>query len=107
MHLRPREHVVHFTPRTLRAVITRTGLTLMSLRTPNYLFPPCDLQETLGVLRLQGLRKPAARLGQSEIRDGLERLVPGPTLWPIFELADRLLDATHLGYVVFATARVP
>ena len=46
-HLRPLEHITHFTPATLRDAFTRAGLEPVAVGSPSYAGPPQTLDEAL------------------------------------------------------------
>ena len=106
MHLRPLEHVSHFTPKTLRRLLLRAGFEKVAISTPNYVDPPIDLDGVLAVFHLPALKSFAQRLCRKVREDDVERVVPGALLWPPLKLLDRALVLTRVGNVVFSTARV-
>jgi len=104
-HLRPGEHLVHFTPRTLAATVRAAGLQPVAVRSPVYVGPPQDLAQALW-----DLGRPAGRLGRAlsplspAPTDGAAR-VPGPVAWGALRGLDRLYDAVGVGAVVLCVAR--
>ncbi|HET9102219.1 MAG TPA: methyltransferase domain-containing protein [Solirubrobacteraceae bacterium] len=104
-HLRPREHLVHFTPATLAATARAAGLAPVAVRSPVYVGPPQDLAQALWDLgRPAGrLRRVLAPLSPAGPDGGAPR--PGPLAWPLLRGLDRLYDAAGAGAVVLCVAR--
>lgn len=105
-HLRPREHLVHFTPATLAATARAAGLQPVAVRSPVYVGPPQDL-----VQALWDLGRPAGRLRRaltavSPAPDAAGATRPGPLAWAVLRGLDRLYDAAGAGAVVLCVARV-
>ncbi|MFP5220114.1 MAG: class I SAM-dependent methyltransferase [Actinomycetes bacterium] len=92
-HLRPLEHVVHFTPETLRDVLVRAGLEPVQVVTPTYLAPPQTVAQALGDLcreeRAPYLRRLPQRVG-----------------WWGCQVLERRQRRRGAGAVVVAVARV-
>lgn len=106
--LRPLEHLVHFTPRTLKATFEAAGLEPRAARSPAYIGPPQSLDYALGDLarphgRLRRLLEPL-----SPIRDtgaGPARY-PNRAGWALLHVAETFHDRAGLGSVVFCVGRV-
>jgi SAM-dependent methyltransferase len=101
--LRPLEHVVHFTARSLRVAFVRAGLVPVAVRAPSYVGPPQDLRYALadlGQSRLQPLLAPLCR------RRGAA-LVPTAPLWALLRAIDAVYDRCRVGMVLVGVARVP
>jgi 2-polyprenyl-3-methyl-5-hydroxy-6-metoxy-1,4-benzoquinol methylase len=103
----PLEHVVHFTPRTLRALINGAGFRVRSIRTPCFLWRQQSLRQVaydLGRMRLYSLLSPGARRvkqGDSTV------LYPRAPAWWALRGVEWVYDRLHRGTVVVAIARVP
>ncbi|MEO9119878.1 MAG: class I SAM-dependent methyltransferase [Solirubrobacteraceae bacterium] len=105
--LRPGEHLVHFTPRTLAATVRAAGLSPVAVRSPVYVGPPQDLAQALW-----DLGRPAGRLGRalaplSPAPTAGAARVPGAVAWGVLRGFDRFYDAAGIGAVVLCVARAP
>lgn len=105
-HLRPREHLVHFTPATLATTARAAGLTPVCVRSPVYVGPPQDLAQALWDLGRPAGRLRAALQRLSAAPDAAGQRRPGPLAWPLLRGLDRLYDAAGVGAVVLCVARV-
>ena len=107
--LRPREHLVHFTPDTLRATFAAAGITPVSVRSPAYVGPPQSLDQALwDLVRPAGrLRRLLAPLSPVRRHDGSSTRYPGRAAWGVLRLVERTYDAGGAGAVVFCVGRVP
>ena len=92
-HLRPLEHITHFTPATLRDAFTRAGLEPVAVGSPSYAGPPQTLDEALD------------DLVRARWRPGLA-ILPKPLAWRAVRAFDRHDDRRDAGMVVFGVARV-
>jgi SAM-dependent methyltransferase len=102
--LRPREHLVHFTPETLAAAFRAGGIEPVSVRSPAYIGPPQSLDEALWDLvrpagRLRRLLAPLCR------RRG-DSLIPGRAAWAALRAVEAGYDAVGAGAVVVCIGRV-
>jgi SAM-dependent methyltransferase len=106
--LRPREHLVHFTPATLRATFAAAGITPVAVRSPAYVGPPQSLDQALwDLVRPAGrLRRLLAPLSPVLEQDGSPTRYPGRTAWGILGLVERIYDAGGAGAVVLCVGRV-
>lgn len=104
VHLRPLEHLVHFTPRTLTRTLQAQGLQPVSVRTPAYVGPPQTLEQATWDLarpgRYRSALKPISR-GQNGTHH------PGSAAWAILRATEALYDRAGVGTVVFCVASVP
>lgn len=97
MHLRPREHIAHYTPATLRATIERAGLAPIRIRTPGFVWSDQTLQEQLNDLGLQRFGRVARWLG-----------APGsPANRAAVHAVQTLYGGARAGMVVLAIAQAP
>jgi SAM-dependent methyltransferase len=108
IHLRPMEHLVHFTPDTLRAVLESSGLRPVSIRSPEYLGPPQALDEALMSAGREGrFRRLVAPLCRSGERHGRPALFPTRAGWLVLRAMEAAHDRAGAGSVVFAVSGVP
>jgi SAM-dependent methyltransferase len=105
--LRPLEHVLHFTPQTLRALLVRGGLDVRSVRTPCFLWREQNLYHVahdLGHMRLYSWFSHEAR----RVREGDEIvLYPARPAWWALRGIEWVYDRLHRGTVAVVVARVP
>lgn len=102
--LRPLEHVVHFTPRTLSTAVTLAGARPVSVRSPVYVGPPQNLDfATADLARFGRYRRMLEPL--SPKRDGSH--TPGALAWAILRATEAIYDRAGVGTVVFCVASVP
>jgi SAM-dependent methyltransferase len=106
--LRPREHLVHFTPDTLRAAFRGADIEPVLVRSPAYVGPPQSLDQALWDLvrpagRLRRLLAPLCR-----VRPGDDGPAPHPTppVWAVLRLIEAVYDAAGAGAVVVCVGRV-
>jgi SAM-dependent methyltransferase len=92
IHLRWLEHVCHYTPSTVRAVLRSSGLTVNHLVTPTYVAP------------VQGVDFALADLGRAHWSRWVHRL-PSSMAWPTLRSLERFDRALQRGFVVLACAR--
>jgi SAM-dependent methyltransferase len=92
-HLRPLEHINHFTAATLRQTFQRGGLSPLMTSTPTYSGPPQT--------PLEGLED----LVRNRWSPLVKRL-PTPLAWRVLHRLERSDDRTQTGMVVFGIARV-
>jgi SAM-dependent methyltransferase len=105
-HLRPLEHLVHYTPATVRAAFERAGMTPVLVRTPTYLASDATLDEaTTGIARPAW--RGALRLASPQ-RDvlGHRAHVPSPPVRALLNAVAAAYDRRGVGATVFAIARV-
>jgi SAM-dependent methyltransferase len=105
--LRPREHLVHFAPQTLRSTMRSAGITPVAVRSPAYLGPPQSLGQALWDLaRPWGrFRKLVRPLSRAATIDG--EVVRYPTLagWAALRLMEAVHDRAGVGTVVLCIGR--
>ncbi len=106
--LRPREHLAHFTPKTLRGAFEAAGIELVALRSPAYVGPPQDLAQALWDLarpygRFRRLVLPLTRAGQI---DGRPTRYPTRAGWALLRLVESVHDRAGVGTVVVGVGRV-
>jgi len=106
--LRPLQHIVHFTPRTLERTLRASGLEPRLVRTPVYLGPPQDLDQAIGDLaRGPRFRRLMAPLAPERGANGDTARVPNSAGWAVLHALEALYDRAGVGTVVFSVSRVP
>ncbi len=105
-HLRPLEHLVHYTPATAREAFERAGMTAVLVRTPTYLSSDATLDEAT-----TGIARPAWRGAlklASPQRDvlGHRARVPSPPVRALLNAVASAYDRRGVGATVFVVARV-
>jgi hypothetical protein len=107
-HLRPHEHLTHFTPQTLTRAVDGAGLAPVFERSPVYLGPPQTLDQALYDLSRQGafkhLVEPLSRMSKGR---GERVRYPNRAGWAVLRAVEALHDRAGVGSVVFCVARVP
>jgi SAM-dependent methyltransferase len=108
MGLRPREHLVHFTPTTLPGAFRAAGIEPVRVRSPAYIGPPQTLDQALWDLvrpagRLRRLLAPLCRVRQGD--DG-PAAHPTAPVWAVLRLIEAAYDAAGAGAVVICIGRV-
>jgi SAM-dependent methyltransferase len=106
--LRPREHLVHFTPETLKATFAAAGIAPVAVRSPAYVGPPQSLDQALwDLVRPSGrLRRLLAPLSPARLVAGSPVRYPGRLAWKTLGLVERLYDTAGAGTVVLCVGRV-
>ena len=103
--LRPLEHIVHFTPATLKRAFEGAGIAPVRTETPVYIGPPQSLDQALADLsraRVEWLAKPLSRPG----RGGDEDLRPTRAGWAALRTVAAVQERARLGVVVMCVGRV-
>jgi 2-polyprenyl-3-methyl-5-hydroxy-6-metoxy-1,4-benzoquinol methylase len=107
--LRPLEHLVHFTPETLRETFERSGLDPVLTRSPAYIGPPQHLDFAMADLargpRFQRLFQPLTTPRQ--IAGDQEGRYPNKLGWTLLRVVEAVYDRAGAGAVVFCVGRVP
>lgn len=108
-HLRPLEHIVHFTPATLHAAFQRAGLEPRSITSPTYVGPPQALEFALDDLALDRERwtRALAPTCRRVERDGEPAQIPTALTWAVLRTIERVYDRRRRGTTVLGIARVP
>lgn len=106
--LRPHEHLVHFTPATLRQTFVAAGIEPVVVRSPAYVGPPQSLDQALWDLvrphgRLQRALTPLCRGGRDDA--GVPRRYPTLPVWAILRMVEAAYDAAGAGAVVLCVGR--
>jgi SAM-dependent methyltransferase len=106
--LRPREHLVHFTPATLTAAFRAAGIAPVSVRSPAYVGPPQSLDEALwDLVRPAGwLRRLLVPLCRRPGDDANAPLIPTRAAWAALRAVEAVYDAAGAGAVVVCVGRV-
>ena len=90
-HLRPLEHINHFTPPTLRHIFQRAGLDPVATTTPTYSGPPQTLAQGLDDL-VRNRWSPVVKV------------LPTPLAWRLLHTLEHVDDRAGTGMVVFGVA---
>ncbi|MCU1601997.1 MAG: ubiG 1 [Frankiales bacterium] len=98
VHLRPREHVTHFTAATLTDTLRRAGLRTVRLMSPSYTGATVEVGQALADVGLRELAAPLTRL---------DRTAAGPQVRRGIRWVERGLSQAHGGVVLLAVAQVP
>ncbi len=106
--LRPHEHLVHFTPKTLPAAFRAAGIEPVVVRSPAYVGPPQTLDQALWDLvrpsgRLRRLLAPLCRVSRDE---GGPVAHPTLPVWAVLRLVEAVYGAAGAGAVVVCVGRV-
>lgn len=105
--LRPREHVVHYTPATLARTMRSAGIEPVLIRSPAYIGAPQNLDHALGDLvrhgRYRRLLEPLSRL---ETVDGDSARYPTRAGWAVLRATEAIYDKAGVGAVVFCVGTV-
>ena len=110
--LRPREHLVHFTPATLRATFRAAGIEPVKVRSPAYVGPPQTLDQALWDLvrpngRLRRILLALSRPGAGDDNQPSDHeLYPTRAGWALLRAVEAVYDAGGAGAVVVCLGRV-
>ena len=105
-HLRPLEHLVHYTPATARSAFERAGMTPVMVRTPTYLASDATLDEaTTGIAR-PSWRGPLRVASPQRDVLGHRARVPSPPVRALLRGVAAAYDRRGVGATVLAVARV-
>ena len=106
--LRPREHLVHFTPDTLRHTFESVGIEPLLVRSPAYVGPPQNLDHALWDLvrpngRFRRLVEPLCRV---RVVNGTPARYPTRAGWAVLHAMEAIYDWAGVGAVVVCVGRV-
>jgi SAM-dependent methyltransferase len=106
--LRPLEHLVHFTPRTLRSTLVRAGLDPVLLRSPAYLGPPQNLNHALAELARYGqFKRLIETLSPTNDAEAPDVRYPSRAGWAVLRAMEAIHDRAGVGSVVLCVAKAP
>lgn len=106
-HLRPGEHLVHFTPQTLGGAMRASGITPVMVRTPAYVGPPQTLDHALNDLVRHGrYRRALEPLSRVRSVDGAQARFPTRAGWTVLRATEAVYDRAGVGTVVFCVGTV-
>jgi 2-polyprenyl-3-methyl-5-hydroxy-6-metoxy-1,4-benzoquinol methylase len=94
-HLRPREHVTHFTAATLTAVLSRSGLRPVAMWSPSYTGAAIEVGQMVADVGLVELAGPLTRL---------DRTGASPLVRRGLRVVERGLSRSRLGVVLLVVA---
>jgi len=107
-NLRPREHLVHFTPATLRGAFRAAGIEPVAVRSPSYLGHPQTLEQaTWDLVRLGRYRRLLERFSSVQTVEGETARYPTRSGWAILRATEALYDRAGVGAVALCVGRVP
>jgi SAM-dependent methyltransferase len=105
--LRPGEHLAHFTPATLAAVMRASGIAPTAIRTPAYVGPPQTLDDALNDLVRHGrYRRVLEPLSRVREVNGDTARVPTRAGWAVLRATEAVYDRAGVGTVVFCVGTV-
>lgn len=105
--LRPREHLVHFTPRTLGRAFRSVGITPIALSSPAYVGPPQTLDHALTDLVRHGrFRRVVQPFTTSTPINGETVRYPTRAGWRLLRATEAIYDRAGVGAVVFCVGAV-
>jgi 2-polyprenyl-3-methyl-5-hydroxy-6-metoxy-1,4-benzoquinol methylase len=103
--LRPGEHLVHFTPQTLRRTVIAAGLEPVLVRSPTYVGEPQNLGHALSDLGRDGrLRRVLERLSVLRETGGVSARYPTRAGWLLLRGVETIHDRAGVGSVVLCIA---
>ena len=105
MHLRPLEHVSHFTPLTMRTTMNRAGLEPVLIRSPSYVGRQQALTQVLTNLGRPHWTRLLSRFVRLADADPEGRRMTRSPVHLLLSAVDALDDRRGAGSVVFAVAR--
>jgi SAM-dependent methyltransferase len=106
-HLRPGEHLVHYTPHTLSAAMRASAITPVAVRTPAYVGPPQTLDHALNDLVRHGrFRRLVQPLSRVRSVDGAQARFPTRAGWAVLRATEAVYDRAGVGTVVFCVGTV-
>ncbi len=103
--LRPREHLVHFTPTTLQRCFRAAGLSPVAVHSPAYVGPPQALPDALNDLVRHGrYRWLLERFSQLQDDGEERRRYPDRIGWMLLRATEAIYDRAGVGAVVVCVA---
>lgn len=107
-NLRPREHLVHFTPRTLERLLRAVGIRPVLVRSPAYVGPPQTLDHALTDLVRHGrYRRLVEPFSSIRAINGQSARYPTGIGWRLLHATEAIYDRAGVGAVVFCVGAVP
>lgn len=105
-HLRPLEHLIHFTPQTIAVALRNAGLEPLRVTTPSYLYRDSTLEEALVHLAREDLARVLAPLSPHREVLGHRARVPSAPARAILRAVSAAYERRGVGSAVLAIARV-
>jgi 2-polyprenyl-3-methyl-5-hydroxy-6-metoxy-1,4-benzoquinol methylase len=107
MGLRPLEHLVHYTPKTLAQAMRGAGIEPVLVRSPTYVGPPQNVEHALSDLVRTGRFARIARpLSPQRTVDGETARYPSRPGWALLRAVEAVYDRAGVGAVVLCVGRV-
>jgi len=108
LHLRPREHLVHFTPQTLPRTFLSAGIEPVAVRSPVYIGPPQRLDDALNDLGRYGrYRRVLELLSTTQAHQDQQVSYPTRAGWAVLRATEWIYDRAGVGAVVICIGRTP
>jgi SAM-dependent methyltransferase len=106
-NLRPGEHLVHFSPRTLAGTMRASGIEPVVVRSPAYVGPPQTLDHALNDLVRHGrYRRLVEPLSTLQGVNGARARFPTRAGWAVLRATEAVYDRAGVGGVVFCVGTV-
>jgi 2-polyprenyl-3-methyl-5-hydroxy-6-metoxy-1,4-benzoquinol methylase len=106
-HLRPGEHLAHYTTSTLRSTLERAGLDPVRVETIGFLWEGQTLYESLADLGLYRARRVLRPFTRTATRGDRNVQMPTASGRRVLRAIQSAFNAARVGQVVSAVARVP
>jgi SAM-dependent methyltransferase len=107
IHLRPLEHLVHFTPRTLERAMRAAGLEPVRTATTSYLSRLHTLDDATASLARPGWARRLAPVCPTREMLGTPVKVPSRPVWALLDATAAAYDRRRAGAALHCVARVP
>ena len=107
IHLRPLEHLVHFTPETVGLAMRRAGLEPVRTGTSSYLSRLHTLDDATSSLARWSWQRPLAPLCPTRDVLGTPVKMPSRPVWALLDATAAAYDRRRAGAALHCVARVP
>jgi SAM-dependent methyltransferase len=106
IHLRPLEHVAHFTPGTLDYLFRHTDMEQWRIRTPTWIGYPLTVSQVIDLFGLPPAVARATRpISRIDVFDGESAMRPTEVGWKVWSVVESMYRLTHLGGLTLGIAR--